>query len=170
MLTISIKGLTDGKYPIEATIDCSELPHISEEFFGTLSVRGTIRKHDKRYLLDLQAEVSARLFCDVSGEEYEEHIQAECSLEYVANTMLANLHTDRTDAEPPYYIREDDMTIDISDEIRQEMAINLPLKRVAPAYRDKEFSEVFPKYAENDVVASDTDPRWAALKTITFDK
>lgn len=168
MLIISIKGLTDGMYPVEASAQCSDIEYIFEEFFGAITVLGTLRKHGKRYLLDLHAEAPAKLVCDVSGEEFEEIIDATFALEYIANTMLANLHADRSDAEPPFYIREDDMTIDISGEVRQEMAVNLPLKRIAPKYRDKDFADIFPQYAETE--SQDIDPRWAALKAIKFDK
>ncbi len=171
MLIISIKGLSDGQYPVEASADCSEIDHIFEEFFGTLRVSGTMRKHGKRYLFDLIAEAPAHLLCDVSGEEFEEIISAEFSLEYIANTMLANFHADKEDIEPPYYIREDDTKIDITDEVRQEMGINLPLKRTAPQYRDKEFADIFPDFSEKHTLSSEAiDPRWAALQSITFDK
>jgi uncharacterized metal-binding protein YceD (DUF177 family) len=173
MLTISIKGLSDGQYPVEALTDCSKIDHIFEEFFGTLLVSGTMRKHGKRYLLDLVAEASAHLLCDVSGEEFDETIHARFSLEYIANTMLANFHADDEDRDPPFYIRDDDTKIDITDEVRQEMAINLPLKRTAPQYRGKEFADIFPAFTEkqeDENTKEALDPRWAALKSIQFDK
>ncbi|MFY8001028.1 MAG: YceD family protein [Candidatus Kapaibacteriota bacterium] len=172
MLIISIKGLVDGKYPVEASADCSEIPYIFEEFVGTISIMGTLRKHGKRYLFDVSAQAPVRLICDISGEEYEETVTTEFSLEYIANTMLANLNADKTDTEPPFYIREDDTTIDLSDEVRQELAISLPMRRIAPQYRTKEFIEIFPAFAEHQPETTNEggiDPRWAALQSIKFD-
>ena len=53
-------------------------------------------------------------------------------------------------------------------EVRQELAVNLPLKRTAPKYRDKDFADIFPQYAETE--SQEIDPRWAALKAIKFNK
>jgi uncharacterized metal-binding protein YceD (DUF177 family) len=86
--------------------------------------------------------------------------------------MLANLNADKTDTEPPFYIREDDTTIDLSDEVRQELAISLPMRRIAPQYRTKEFIEIFPAFAEHQPETTNEggiDPRWAALQSIKFD-
>ncbi|MCU0426300.1 MAG: DUF177 domain-containing protein [Candidatus Kapabacteria bacterium] len=174
MVIVSIKGLTDGKYPVEAAEEVSAMEYVAPEFFGTVSITGTLRKHGKRYLMDISAQAPAKLLCDVSGEEFEETIQASFSLEYIANTMLANLNADKTDLEPPFYIREDDTTIDITDEVRQELSISLPMRRIAPQYRDKDFEQVFPQFSENAAKTNadgepETDPRWAALKSIKFD-
>jgi uncharacterized metal-binding protein YceD (DUF177 family) len=175
MLKVSIKGLVNGTYPVEAATECSSIANVFPEFFGTLSVTGTVRKHQKRYIFKLHAEADARLVCDVSGEEYVERVQADFSLEYIADTQLAILQAEKGDigAEPPFYIRDDDTSINITDEVRQEMAVSLPLKRVAPQYQGKEFSEVFPEHAATETEEqlpdnTQADPRWAALKNISF--
>ena len=173
MLLISIKGLSDGAYPIEESVECYAIENFFEEFFCVIRVAGTLRKHGKRYIIQATASAKARLLCDISGEEYDEDVVADFSLEYVADTTIANLHYGTLDAEQPYYIREDDLQIDISDELRQELAVHLPLKRVAPQYRGKDFTEIYPDYSA-DAAASSTDtpidPRWAALQSISFDK
>jgi uncharacterized metal-binding protein YceD (DUF177 family) len=173
MLLISIKGLVDGSYPIEETVECSAIEGCFEEFFGVVHVSGTLRKHGKRYIIQVKASAKARLICDISGEEYEEDIVADFSLEYVADTTIANLRHGTLDAEQPYYIREDNLQINISDELRQELAVHLPLKRVAPHHKGKDFSEIYPDYSA-EAVASLTDkpidPRWAALQFISFEK
>jgi uncharacterized metal-binding protein YceD (DUF177 family) len=177
MLTVSIKGLADGKYPVEMSAECRDVENMFIDFFGLLTVTGTLRKYRKRHILELHAEADAMLICDVSGEEYVQSIETDFLLEYIADTHLAVIQSEKSDVEPPFYIRDDDTSIDITDEIRQEMAVRLPLKRVAPAYRGKEFSEIFPNHSaditEDAGAATDdkpTDPRWAALKNISFDK
>jgi hypothetical protein len=172
-LVISIKGLADGKYPVElSSAHVQQIEHIFPECTGMLTVRGSIRKHGKRFLLELVAEIQARFLCDVSGEEFEDIVVAEFSLEYIADTHLALLKADEEDREPPYYIRDDDTNIDITDEVRQELAVRLPLKRISPKYRDREFTDIFPSHADSAsaVTAPTPDDRWAALKNISFDK
>jgi hypothetical protein len=171
-LVVSIKGLVDGKYPVELVAPIQQIEHIFPEFTGELKITGMLRKHGKHFLLDLVAETKAQLLCDVSGEEFEETIVAECSVEYIANTQLALLKMEDADREPPFYIRDDETNIDITDDIRQELAVRLPLKRVSPKYRDKEFTDVFPHYADNPNTENTPklDDRWAALKKISFDK
>jgi Large ribosomal RNA subunit accumulation protein YceD len=179
-LLISIKGLADGKHPVELSVPVEQIENISPEFTGMLTVTGTVRRYGKRFLLELTAETHAELLCDVSGEEFEETVVAECSLEYISNTQLALLKSDDADIEPPFYIRDDETKIDITDEIRQELAVRMPLKRVSPKYRDKDFADIFPDYAENSGIEAATklgtaspsslDDRWAALKNISFDK
>ena len=173
-LVVSIKGLVDGTYPVELVAQVQQIEHIFPEFTGELRITGTLRKYGKRFLFDLTARTSAELLCDVSGEEFTETIVAECSLEYIANTQLTLLKTEDADREPPFYIRDDEPNIDITEEIRQELAVSVPLKRVSPKYRDKEFMDIFPHYADNlstsTEAAPKVDDRWAALKNISFDK
>lgn len=176
-LRVSIKGLTDGKYPIDLAAEAEKIEYMLPEFRGMLTIQGTLRKHGKRYLLDIQASVPAHLVCDLSGEEYEEIVAAECKLEYISDTHLALLKADDAEAEPPYYIRDDDTSIDITDEIRQELGVMMPLKNVSPKYRGKEFTDIFPAFAGEQGNSASAkkeeaplDPRWAALQSIKFEK
>jgi hypothetical protein len=69
------------------------------------------------------------------------------------------------------------MSINITDEIRQELGVMMPLKRISPKYRGKELSDIFPSFADDDDKTISTtnqeqplDPRWAALQSIKFEK
>ncbi len=175
LLSISIKALQDGKYPVHLSAEASMLDGMFPEFTGEVAVHGTLQKLGKRYILQLRAECDAELVCDLSGEQFIERVTPELTLSYVANThlFLEQIH----DADPiqPYYIREDDMAIDITDEVRQELAVNLPLKRVAPQYRNKTLGDIFPEFDADTEQSNSTpsemhgiDPRWAALGNISF--
>lgn len=169
-MELSIKGLSDGKHEVEITSEVSKIPSMFPEFFGSIAVTGFVQKIGKRYIVTGQAECNARLVCDRSGEEFEERIIAPLQLNYVANTHLYLEQQDREEPEQPYYIREDANKIFIGDEVRQELAVNLPLKRIAPAYRDKSLDDLYPGFdADAPQVAKDEpDDRWAALKNISF--
>jgi uncharacterized metal-binding protein YceD (DUF177 family) len=173
MLDISIKGLTDGKHSIDLTTECAAIEKMFPEFFGAIVVSGTLQKFGNRYIFAGSAECDAVLVCDRSGDEFVERIAAPLALEYIANTTLYLAQANEEDPEPPFYIREDDTILRIGEAVRQELAVNLPLKRVAPELRDKDFSELYPELdadseAQQEPGERETDPRWSALKKISF--
>ena len=61
-----------------------------------------------------------------------------------------------------HIIRDDELFIDLSDEVRQELALSLPMKRIAPEFRDKEWEDIAPE------VATEIDDRWKALKGLNL--
>jgi uncharacterized metal-binding protein YceD (DUF177 family) len=69
-------------------------------------------------------------------------------------------------------IAEDEKFIDLTDDIREELIVHLPMKRVSPEFRDKSFEDVFPQYSGSDNKKSkkkkdhEIDDRWSALKNI----
>lgn len=60
-------------------------------------------------------------------------------------------------------IREDATHIDLSEDVRQELAVHLPMKRVAPQYRDRSFEELYPQYAARPEPLEDP---WAPLRKL----
>jgi uncharacterized metal-binding protein YceD (DUF177 family) len=198
---VSIKGMQDGKYPVELEAETAQIADMFPEFTGTVRVRGEVRKLVKRFVLTLELRCDAALICDVSGEDFTQHVSTTLALDYTADTrlFLEKFAADGADdLEPPYYIREDDTSINITDIIRQELALALPLRRIAPAYRDTSFAAMHPEHSDeahadgfssqhlsqstshDDAINDDsndnthdnqpdtTDPRWAALKNIKF--
>ncbi len=167
MLTIYIRGLENGVHPVNLSTPAKEIPFIFPEFSGNVVFKGEIQKLANRYFLSGVAECTARLVCDKSGEEYSDVIETPISLTYIANTDMYIMKREETDPEQPYYIHEDDKEIDITDEVRQELAIHLPMKRIAPAYRDRDIDELYPS-ADNADEEKVEDERWAKLKNIRF--
>lgn len=141
------------------------------EFFGVVQARGVLRKIGNKYLLQATISCNAKMTCDLSGEEFVERVTAELNATYIADThrFLARRASEET--AQPYYIREDDTDIDFADEARQELAVALPLKRVAPEHRSRDFGDMFPAY-DADLQAKTNenapDERWAALKNVSF--
>lgn len=171
MLTIYIRGLENGTHPVNLSTPVDKIPYMFPEFDGNVVFNGEIVKSANKYFIKGVAECSARLVCDRSGEDYSETISAPISLSYIANTDMYLLRRDESDPEQPYYIHEDDKEIDITDEVRQELAINLPMKRIAPAHRDKDLDDLFPSTVTNADSGDDEpkeDERWAQLKKIRF--
>lgn len=174
MLKIQIKGLSDGTSSVELSEQTENIEGLFPEFFGEVTFSGTLQKVGNRFLVDGWLASAARLRCDVSTEMFNEQIRAKLAVHYVADTDLYHLHKNDVDPVQPYYIHEDESHLDITEEVRQELALNLPMKRIAPSYRDRKLEELYPflNAAENDDSeqqgAEPVDERWAALKNITF--
>lgn len=166
MLKVFVQGLKDGIHEVELECPASEVPEFFPEFFGDVKVKGKMRILGKRHTIEVVATCPAKLICDITLEEYEEEIKAEINIAYIADEELYNFGAGSDVAAAEERIVHPDVKyIDITEEIREELCVNLPLKRVAPQYRGKELSEIFP-----DVVAdtkdAPLDDRWADLKNI----
>jgi uncharacterized metal-binding protein YceD (DUF177 family) len=171
MLLIRVHGIKDGKIDLELECDASEIENMSEEFFGKVNVHATFTKVGKRYTLVGNATCSARLICDLSLEEYDEVINSEISYTFIANTSSYNLRKESGDFETEsgeIIVHEDDQFIDISDLIRQDLLLNLPLKRVAPNYRDKNFEDLHPELSCKNIQDNEIAQQWMDLKKIKF--
>jgi uncharacterized metal-binding protein YceD (DUF177 family) len=164
-LSIRIQGLRDGHYDIFLTAPAESIADMAPEFFGQITLVGTLEKIGRRYTFVGTARCQARLICDRSLEEYTEWIEAAIEVAYLADTDLYLLRQgeqrDRT--YELQIIREDDTHIDLAEEVRQELAVHLPMKRVAPQYRDIPFEELYPQYA---APPEGLDERWEPLRRL----
>ena len=106
-------------------------------------------------------------------EEFEEDLSCSFSISLMANNLLATDSSDKLDSESTEnYIFEDEKFINLTTEIREELIVNLPLKRVAPQYREKPLEDIYPQFAEKKIVKtknnSEFDDRWSTLKNLKF--
>ena len=98
-------------------------------------------------------------------------MKAQISLHYVVDTQLFYLQPKtENDDEGEILIREEDTYIDISDEVRQQLALNLPMKRISPLHSQTSFEDLYPersteKQKTEPNLPDETSP-WAALKDI----
>ncbi len=177
MLKLTIKGLKDGVHSFACSEDAAAVDGMFPQYYGEIAVSGEVRKIGSRYIVCGSIECMARLECDISNETYEERITAELQVSFVADSDLYHEHKDSPDLEQPYYIHEDASVIDITEEVRQQLGVSLPMKRVAPAYRGRSLEELYPSVrTSSDQEATDsdshhaqeTDARWEALKKIKF--
>ncbi len=174
MLKILVKGIKDGVYDVDISSPVEEIEGFFPEFIGEVRFVGKLTILGKRYTVVGTAECDARLICDLSMEEFVEHLKVEIATSFLANNELyysrATLEDSLQEAEV-HIIHEDDKYIDISDDVRQELAINLPMKRIAPKYRGKSFEDLYPQYSvasgNSQRSANDeSDERWSALKKL----
>lgn len=178
MLKILIKGIRDGEYDINISSPVEEIEGIFPEFFGNVSFVGKLRILGKRFTVVGKAICNAHLVCDLSMEDYVEQIEVEIRSSFLANNELyysmAGINEELRESEE-HIIHEDDKYIDLTEDIRQELALGLPMKRIAPKYRDKSFDDIYPQYSANKFIESmkqkkrknqEIDERWSVLKKL----
>ncbi len=168
MIPIYIQGKKDGEYEIDLTVPVTNIENIFSEFFGNIRIIGIMRKLGNRYSIKLKAYCQASLVCDISLSNYDEMIETEIKCSYLANNELYWKRHQLVDIEEEKIIHEDSKYIDISNEIREQLAVNLPLKRVAPDYRDKNIEDIYPEYTQECNSEGEIDLRWEPLKKIKF--
>ncbi len=164
-LSVRIQGLRDGHYDISLTAPVESIADMAAEFFGEITLVGVLEKIGRRYTFVGTARCQARLICDRTLEPYTEWIEAPIEVAYLADTDLYLLRQgeqrDRT--YELQIIREDDTHIDLAEEVRQELAVHLPMKRVAPQYREISFEQLYPQHA---APSHKEDERWAPLREL----
>jgi uncharacterized metal-binding protein YceD (DUF177 family) len=171
MVKILIHGIEDGIHDINLSVPVSEIDGIFPEFFGNILLEGTLRKLKNRFSFVGTATCTAKLICDRTLDEYEEIIKSDISVSAIADSDLFRLKKSHSDSElvdsEEYIINEDDKYLDLSNEVREQLAVRLPLKRVAPWVADKELDEIYPEIATNFVKKDiDSEAIWAPLKNL----
>lgn len=171
MIKIYIQGMEDGIRDVDMDVPVEEAPGIYPEFFGLIEINGQLRKIGDRFSFTGEAQCSAELKCDRSLKDYEEMIQAEIKISFLAGNMHEHTQEEleNKENENTIIIGDEDKEIDITDIITEELSVNLPLKRIAPEYRDKEFDEIYPEYSADKNEKNESneiDDRWSALKDV----
>lgn len=158
MISIYIQGLNDGNHKFSESVSVKELSDFAEEFVGEIKTEGILTKRGDSYIISGKAECQALFVCDLSLEEFSELIKIDFTYSYNADKSSIG------SSENTHLIDGDAKYIDFTDEIRQDLLMALPMKRVAPNYRDKSFDEIFPEYSSNKI--KETNSVWDALKNL----
>ncbi len=176
MLKIFIQGLKDGLYDVDISSPVDEIPGMSEEYFGDVTFSGEMRILGKRYTVSGNAVCKAKMVCDISLIDFEDVITVEFKNSYLALESMTSHKIDKGDTDiHEYFIKDDEKFINISEEVREELFVNLPMKRIAPEFRDKSFEDIHPELSVGKVtskkkklVDEDIDDRWGPLKSLKF--
>lgn len=171
MLKIFIQGLKDGEYDIEASSPVSKIPEIYPEFFGDVEFSGKMRILGRRYTITGTASCNAKLICDLTLTEFEEKISADIKVSFEAVDTSERQKFEKIEGDySQYEIDEDEKYLDLSDEIKEELEVSIPMKRIAPQFRDKAFEDIYPEFSSKaqpskgkKIKPEDVDDRWAPL-------
>lgn len=168
MLKLRIHGIKDEETYFTLEDIVSNMQDLPEEFFGNIIVEGKLTKIGKRFTVVGVAKCQANLICDISLENFTQEIIANFDYTFTVNNELYYLLREKGEFENEngeIIIHEDDQFIDLSEELRQELILNIPMKKVAPKYRDKNLNEIYP---ELEIEEEAADPRWSELKKLKF--
>jgi len=168
MLKIEIQGLKNGVYDYEWSVVAKSIPGMYNEFFGEVKVAGRLTKLNNRYSFSGNAQCKANLICDRSLKEFVTIVKADFSISFIADSALLAAR------EKPDFARDETNIIhgqekymDLSEEVRQQLAVNLPLRRVAPQYEEVDLNDLYPEIsAKTDEKSEEFDERWGPLKNI----
>lgn len=172
MIGIDITGMRDGQHVIDTTHPVSCIPGLGPEYTGIIHINGVVVRRAPKFTVIVSCEANAHLVCDRSLQEYDEPINIDLDLDFVSDTSLASVqrqNPEALDEEEVRAIRDEDNSIDLTEDIRQDLMVALPMRRVSPAYRDKDLEEIFPAIVEQDDAspADETpDGRWEALRKL----
>jgi uncharacterized metal-binding protein YceD (DUF177 family) len=172
MLRYRISGIKDGKYEIDLESDVSAIREMPEEYFGKVKLKGILTKIGKRLTIVGRVTCSAKFVCDISLEDFTEEISTEVEISYLANNEIYFLNKAKGNFEVEtgdIVIHEDEQEVDFTEQIRQELMLSLPMKRIAPAYRDKSIEEIYPEFMDNNPERGEIDERWQGLKNLNLE-
>lgn len=169
MFKLVIRGLNDGEYDVELDGNGKDVEYICKEYATSdIKVKGTLRVLDNHYTLKSKIYSIAKMTCDISLDEFEEKIEADLNMTFIADSQLAEVQLERMeDDENEKIIRSEDKEIVLDADIRDILCLALPMKKVAPKYRGKSLSEIYPEYSDNDKPDNKYNP-WAQLDKLKF--
>lgn len=169
MLKLFIQGMQDGEQDFKLTTPIEEAESDFPEFFGLMKLYGKIRKLNNQFMINAIAECEAKMTCDISLEEFIENITCEFLLSVKADNLITDPVNDiDTDSITEIHIYADDKEIDLTDLVIEELAVHLPMKRIAPELRGKEFKDIHPEYSAETDKLNTEDERWSKLKNLKF--
>ena len=168
MIKIFIQGMADGQREVEVEAPVEDIPELFPEFFGNVYLEGIVKKIAKRFSFSGTAYCYAKLICDRSLQEYEEEISAEIKVSFLSENLHQHPTEEPNEDDSTIVISEEDKYLDLTEIVREELAVNLPLKRIAPEYRDKDLDDIFPEYSPGNKAKDedDIDDRWSVLKKV----
>lgn len=169
MIRINIQGMESYERQIDQTIPTRDIDGLPEEFKSEIKLEGTLKSVSNRFYLNLLIKAIAELECDISLDRYDESIEAPLALSFHANNELYDLkNPDIEESDDNIIIREDLSSLDITRRVIEVLTVSLPMKRIAPAHRDKDISDLYPNYVEGkeDIIEEKIDSIWNKLKDL----
>ncbi len=168
MIRILVHGIKDGQHEIDLKVPAKEQDGIVPEFFGDVLVKGKLTKLVNRFSFRGLAKCKALLVCDRTLKEFEQEIETELLLSFIAdNNLVFGIDPDAEEIKDneERVIREDEKYVDITRDVVESLMLGIPMKKVAPDAVDKDLEELYPNLSpENE--DDEIDDRWDALKKI----
>lgn len=165
MLKIRVIGIEKGEYTNEFYFNGEEVFDQKEyQFEDEIEVNTHLVFNESQYRLKFEYYGELFLTCDRSAERYLEEIEGEHEVHFKITSEGINF----IDKEDEGSFELEGNSIDITELVKQEMILAVPLKRVSPKYRDKEFSELHPEFTEKSETDEKENPAFSKLKKLNF--
>lgn len=168
--TIPFSGLKQGKHDFDYVIENEFFESFEYTEFNSANIelKVLMTKLSTMLELELLAEGIVNVFCDSSGEPYDQPISS--NLELVVK--FGDEYNDENDE--ILIVPHGEHQVDIAQYVYEMLVLAVPQKRVHPGVLDgtlesealTKLEELQPKEKDKD----STDPRWDALKDIITDK
>lgn len=165
---ISIAGFQRGSRSVHLESHARDIPALGDEFQGVVTMDGSLRRVGNRIYVEVTVTAPASLQCDRSLESYSDLVERHLELVYEVDADLASEQRDTDLSDVAIRgLSPDRQWIDLTEDVRQELMLGLPMKRVAPQYRDRDLVDLFPSLNDVDEQKpSPSDDQWAALRTL----
>jgi uncharacterized metal-binding protein YceD (DUF177 family) len=165
MIKISVKGMEDGNKSIVLTYPTEKLTDLTEYFFDDIRITGKLVKLKDRINFDGSVECEGKFICDRSLKEYDEIISNDLKWTCIMKTA----GDEETQSSEPgmLSIGIDETEIDITGEVIEQLLVAIPMKKIAPEFRDKDITEIYPDFTiDEDERKVNTE--WSKLKNLNL--
>ncbi|ADY29098.1 YceD family protein [Cellulophaga lytica] len=170
--SIPFSGLKQGKHSFEYNIDNKFFESFEYNEFNDANIHVEVQLNKMSTMLELEmkAEGTVNVFCDVSSEAYDQPINS--TLELVVK--FGEEYNDEN--EEILIIPHGEHQVNISQYLYEMLVLAVPSKRIHPGVLDgtlrskavDKLQELQPKEEKEN--KEDIDPRWDALKKLITDK
>ena len=163
-MKIKLRGLGEGEHSYSVSEPVSEYGLDTEQFVEDLDSNIIVDVQGKNYYITVNTNTKARFKCDRCLGNYDLQCSVETKLIYTEDPSLDpdNQHDDLC------LLTGDTDTADLSDEIRQNIMLSLPMKLLCGESCKGLCSNCGTNLNEKqcDCKQSTEDPRWEALKKL----
>jgi|GEM_PF-4718065 len=166
MLLIPIKNLQEGTTELKLSFKSDAIYSIIDEFSSPINLVCKLTRFGNQ--IDLKSKVStkANLICDYSLENFEEDINLQLNLIFKLNLSKSEKDLFKDEDNIIFYNNEDN-DVDISQKLREELIMALPMKRISPKYKEKSFKDLYPELTKE--IIAENNP-FANLKNLNLNK
>lgn len=169
---IPFAGLKIGKHQFDYQIDNSFFAWFNFDEYNSVNVNVTVVLEKKNTMLELvfSHKGTVNVFCDVTGEVYDQKISAKSKLVVQFGDVFNN------DDEALLILPHGEFELDIAQYIYENIILSVPVKRIHPGVKDgtlkskalDTLEKLSPKKVNKE--NEDIDPRWENLRKLLTDK
>lgn len=170
MLLIPIKYLEEGKNELDVVAKPYEI-ELPKEFGSDIIIGVVVDKFGWQLKISAEVETKLDLVCDYTLEDFKENLKITVNIICKLDNLSIEEKAIYAELDNFIFYKQDDNNIDIGDMIREELLLAIPMKRISPNYRNKDFVELYPEYSAESSINSEEKPNpFAVLKNMNIDK